>query len=94
MSLSASVVQPAAAGPAPSPSLALRELDVRLDETNRDELKQLLETGELVKFDWKDKWLKGEEYLYMLANQARYAEALNIPIFELKMHPDSIYTAP
>ena len=30
----------------------------------------------------------------MLANQARYADAMSIPTFELKSHPDSIYTAP
>ena len=70
------------------------ELEERLDETNREKLHELLGSGKLLKFDWEDKWLKGEEYLYVLANLNLYRQALKVSTFELKSHPDSIYTEP
>jgi len=32
--------------------------------------------------------------LYVLANLELYKKAMGVPIFELKRHPDSIYTEP
>ena len=44
------------------------EVAYRLDETNREKLIEHLEKRDIIKFDWNGKWLKGEEYFYILAN--------------------------
>lgn len=49
---------------------------------------------DVLKFDWESKWLKGEEYFYILANMDKYRKALNLKIYEQKTHPESIYVGP
>ena len=69
-------------------------LDYWLDESNWEKLVNHLESGEILKFDWNSKWLKGEEYFFILANMQKYVKLLNLETFELKTHPDSIYVEP
>jgi hypothetical protein len=67
---------------------------IRLDDENRDQLEQLYEQKKIVKFDWENRWLKGEEYFYILANMENYAKNLGIEKFGVKKHPENIYIEP
>ena len=51
-------------------------------------------SGSLVKFDWENKWLKGEEYAHILKNSDNYTKAYNFKCFPSKTHPKSIYLSP
>jgi len=53
-----------------------------------------LSAGEILKFDWENKWLKGEEYFYILANMEKYVQAFGLEIFSMKSHPECIYAEP
>jgi hypothetical protein len=33
---------------------------------------------DVLRFDWGDKWLKGEEYFYILANMSKYINTLKL----------------
>lgn len=67
---------------------------IKLDDENRDLLEQLHEQNKIVKFDWENRWLKGEEYFYILANMENYAKNLGIEKFGVKKHPENIYIEP
>lgn len=67
---------------------------IRLDDENRDELQRLYERKEIVRFDWENRWLKGEEYFYILANMENYIKSMGIEKFGVKKHPESIYIEP
>lgn len=67
---------------------------IRLDDENRDELERLYEQKQVVKFDWENRWLKGEEYFYILANMEQYIKQMGIEKFGVKKHPESIYIEP
>lgn len=56
----------------------LIEPETRFDETNRSLLKDHMRKQDVLKFDWESKWLKGEEYFYVLANMARYRRTLDL----------------
>jgi len=47
-----------------------------------------------VKFDWENRWLKGDEYANILDNRERYCQAFGMLTFDPKTHPGSIYSAP
>jgi hypothetical protein len=47
-----------------------------------------------IRFDWENRWLKGEEYAHILERMENYCEAFSLKRFEPKTHPQSIYTAP
>lgn len=47
-----------------------------------------------VKFDWENKWLKGEEYSHILNNIDLYCKVFNLSKLGTKTHPPSIYTEP
>jgi hypothetical protein len=49
---------------------------------------------EIMKFDWENKWLKGEEYAHILNNLDIYCKDYNLVKFPAKTHPSSIYTEP
>lgn len=67
---------------------------IRLDDENRNVLEDLYEKKQVVKFDWENRWLKGEEYFYILANMDNYAKQMGIEKFGVKKHPESIYIEP
>ena len=73
---------------------AVHTENVRLDDENRDELERLLELKQVVKFDWENRWLKGEEYFYILANMEQYVKQMSLEKFGIKRHPESIYVEP
>jgi len=47
-----------------------------------------------IEFDWKNKWLRGEEYAYILKNIDSYCKAFRMVKLPSKTHPASIYTEP
>lgn len=53
-----------------------------------------LNTQDAIKFDWENKWLKGEEYAHILTNLDLYCKAFNLSKLSAKTHPPSIYTEP
>ena len=46
------------------------------------------------KFEWEARWLKGEEYYYILNHINLYTEQLNIQKYPKKSHPAEIYLSP
>lgn len=58
--------------------------NIRLDDENRDVMKQLYENEKIVKFDWENRWLKGEEYFYILANMENYIKQMGLERFGVK----------
>ena len=50
--------------------------------------------GTIIKFDWENKWLKGEEYAHILKNSENYTKTYNFKCFPSKTHPKSIYLSP
>lgn len=48
----------------------------------------------LAKFDWKNRWLNGEEYYQILTNAELYASAFSFSKYPQKTHPSSTYTNP
>jgi len=48
----------------------------------------------LILYDWKNKWLKGEEYYHILTHADLYCSALSFKKYAPKTHPPSTYTAP
>jgi len=53
-----------------------------------------LHSQEATKFDWENKWLKGEEYAHILTNLDLYCKVFNLSKLSAKTHPPSIYTEP
>ena len=74
------------------------------DDKEKEELKKLpqdkglvkkaIPGSGLVKFDWNNKWLKGDEYHYILTHANLYIQELHFGKYPPKTHPISIYTAP
>jgi hypothetical protein len=56
-----------------------------------NELQEAIKGNIPIKFDWGNKWLKGDEYSHILANMDTYCKVFNLPKFNPKTHPDSIY---
>jgi hypothetical protein len=59
-----------------------------------EEMSELLKSPHPVRFDTKNKWMKGEQYQHILVNLNQYCRAFGLHKFEQKTHPDSIYTEP
>lgn len=55
---------------------------------------RMLRSTTPIRFDWEDKWLKGEEYEHILRNQDSYVKAFEWEKFQPKMHPECIYQKP
>lgn len=53
-----------------------------------------LPAGEVVKFSWDSKWLKGEEYCHILQNVDLYCATYGFLKLSNKCHPESIYVQP
>eukprot|EP00357_Protocruzia_adherens_P036512 CAMPEP_0115045976 /NCGR_PEP_ID=MMETSP0216-20121206/48487_1 /TAXON_ID=223996 /ORGANISM="Protocruzia adherens, Strain Boccale" /LENGTH=110 /DNA_ID=CAMNT_0002428995 /DNA_START=54 /DNA_END=383 /DNA_ORIENTATION=+ len=50
--------------------------------------------NQVIKFEWEDRWLTGEEYAHMLRNAENYCSELKLQQMLAKSHPNSIYTDP
>ena len=45
-------------------------------------------------FDWEKRWLKGDEYAFILENVDAYCSAFGFRKYPAKMHPLDIYEEP
>ena len=45
---------------------------------SEDQLKELLKTGRPLRFDWENKWLRGDQYSHMLNNIDAYGQAFGM----------------
>ena len=43
-------------------------------------------------FDWESKWLRGDQYAFMLYNLDTYCEVFGMQKLSEKNHPENIYT--
>jgi hypothetical protein len=50
--------------------------------------------GQAVKYDWCNKWLKGDEYYHILKHTELYAKVYNFKKYPPKTHPQTTYTNP
>ena len=64
------------------------------DDNNDKPLNINFESKLILKFDWINKWLKGEEYYYILKNAEEYINHFQIQKYKPKNHPISIYLDP
>jgi len=68
-------------------------------ETSKQIFRKIMRDDILAKkgaleFDWKNKWLKGDEYAHMLKNIEIYCKKFSMLKLAHKTHPLSIYTQP
>lgn len=71
----------------------LRYYDARNVES--DEIARNLLRGNLpVRFDWENKWLRGDQYAHMLNNIDSYRATFGMPKLGEKQHPENIYVQP
>lgn len=59
--------------------------------TDDEILKQLLRSSFPVRFDWENKWLRGDQYAHMLNNIDAYYAAFGMAKMREKEHPENIY---
>jgi hypothetical protein len=62
--------------------------------TDEDLVKQLLHGGLPIRFDWENRWLRGEQYAHMLMNIDAYRTTFDMPKLPHKCHPENIYVQP
>jgi len=67
-----------------------------IDATNVSEetLRQLLRTNRPLRFDWENKWLRGDQYAHMLNNIDLYRDVFGMHKLAEKQHPENIYLEP
>jgi len=50
--------------------------------------------SEIRKYNWENKWLKGDEYYHILTHADQYIKTLNFGKYPPKTHPPTTYTSP
>ena len=63
-------------------------------DVSEDTLRELLKTTKPLRFDWENKWLRGDQYAHMLNNIDGYREAFGMEKLGEKQHPENIYLEP
>ena len=58
---------------------------------NDQMLKQLFNAGKPLRFDWENKWLRGDQYAHILTHIDQYCQTFGFTKFAQKMHPENIY---
>ena len=59
-----------------------------------DQLRALLAGQKPLRFDWENKWLRGDQYAHMLNRIDAYCAAFGMAKHAEKQHPENIYTQP
>lgn len=54
----------------------------------------LLLLGKPLRFDWENKWLRGDQYAHMLNNIDMYCRVFSMQKLGEKQHPENIYIQP
>ena len=57
-------------------------------------LRLMLRDPKPIRFDWENKWLRGDQYAHMLFNMSAYAATFNMEVLKEKTHPQNIYLKP
>jgi len=73
-----------------------------LDEERKDEEVKGVKDDEgisrnhslAIKYDWENKWLKGDEYHHILTHADLYMKALKFEKYPPKTHPATTYASP
>lgn len=47
-----------------------------------------------IRFDWENKWLRGDQYAHMLYNLDNYSQVFGMQKLAEKQHPENIYIQP
>jgi len=47
-----------------------------------------------IRFDWENKWLRGDQYAHMLYNLDNYSSVFGMQKLGEKTHPENIYVEP
>ena len=61
---------------------------------DENEIKQLLQGSQPMRFDWENKWLRGDQYAHMLLNIDEYRKQFGMLKLAEKQHPENIYVQP
>lgn len=62
---------------------------------DEDRLKVHLNTSRPLRFDWENKWLRGDQYAHMLNNIDGYCKVFTgMEKLAEKQHPENIYLEP
>lgn len=64
------------------------------EELNEGSDQHLDMQSEPILFNWKDRWLKGHEYEFILKNVEAYSKKFGIEKYGKKCHPSIIYDQP
>lgn len=67
------------------------------EEKNLSKLRkhvQTKESAQAIKFDWEDRWLKGDEYYHILTNADLYIKSFKFAKYPPKVHPIETYIEP
>lgn len=78
-------------------SIGNQEADMSELQTVKEEFESNhadYEARDITKFDWKNRWLNGEEYFHILTNADLYANAFSFSKYPPKTHPSSTYSNP
>jgi hypothetical protein len=57
-------------------------------------MRGLLRSGKPLRFDWENKWLRGDQYAHMLFNLDNYSNVFGMEKLAEKQHPENIYVQP
>ena len=64
-------------------------------DIHEDTLKEYLKTNRPLRFDWENKWLRGDQYAHMLNNIDAYCKSFSgMAKLGEKQHPENIYLEP
>lgn len=61
------------------------------DDEGSDAIKIALKGKKPLRFDWENKWLRGDQYAHMLFNLNAYCQTFGFPRNDAKQHPENIY---
>ena len=61
---------------------------------DEDEMRKVLRGGKPIRFDWENKWLRGDQYAHMLYNLDNYSAVFGMQKLGEKTHPENIYVQP
>lgn len=61
---------------------------------DEDQIRQMLKQPKPLRFDWENKWLRGDQYAHMLYNLDNYCQVFGMQKLTEKHHPENIYVQP
>ena len=67
---------------------------INAEHADDDTLHALMKGDVPIRFDWDNRWLKGDEYAYIVRHMDAYCETMHLQKFNQKTHPESIYMEP